>query len=237
LLRGDYEALFEPNAVADMVRFPAVWGFGARQVLDGQSFMSGRIGERVAAETVSIWDDPLDPRCLPLAIDYEGLPSRRVEVISAGVAHGPVYDADTAREAGTLSTGHAGDPFDDFPPGPTADHIVMPTGTASTEEMIERMGEGIVITRFHYTHCPDPKRVIATGTTRDGTFHVRDGQLVGALNNIRIEMGVLDLLSSLEEAGEGKLCQDWWAANGMSSTNYYVPALRMRLPRDCWSPT
>jgi hypothetical protein len=33
-------------------------------------------------------------------------------------------------------------------------------------------------------------------------------------------MGVLDLLTSLQEAGEGKLCQDWWAANGMATVNY-----------------
>jgi hypothetical protein len=39
-------------------------------------------------------------------------------------------------------------------------------------------------------------------------------------------MGALDLFSSLQEAGRGKLCQDWWAANGMDVTNYFVPAMR-----------
>lgn len=223
---GEYEALFDPNAVADMLRFPSVWGMGAREVLDGQSFMSGRMGERVASEGVSIWDDPTDPRCLPLAIDYEGLPSQRVDIIKDGIAVGPVYDTETALEAGTRSTGHASEPFGDFPSGPQADHIVMPTGSAGIEGMIANIERGVWVTRFHYTHCPDPKRVIATGTTRDGTFLIRDGKVVGALKNLRLEMGVLDLLSSLQEAGEGKLCQDWWAQNGMASTNYFVPALR-----------
>lgn len=223
---GEYEAIFDPNAVADMVRFPATKGMGARQVLDGQSFMSGRIGERVAGEVVSIWDDPADPRCLPLSIDYEGLPATRVDIINKGIAKGPVYDTATALEAGTRSTGHAADPFDMFPAGPTADHIVMPTGTSTVEEMIGKVARGVWVTRFHYTHCPDPKRVIATGTTRDGTFLIREGRVVGALKNLRLEMGVLDLLSSLQEAGEGKLCQDWWAQNGMATNNYFVPAMR-----------
>lgn len=223
---GEYEAIFEPNAVADMVRFPAGWGMGARSVLDGQSFMSGRLGERVAGEVVSVWDDPTDARCLPISIDFEGLPTRRVDIVMGGVAHGPVYDTETALEAGTRSTGHASDPFTDFPSGPQANHIVMPTGTSTMEEMIRNVEMGVWVTRFHYTHCPDPKRVIATGTTRDGTFLIRDGKVVGALKNLRLEMSVLDLLSSLQEAGEGKLCQDWWSQNGMSDINYFVPSMR-----------
>lgn len=223
---GEYEAIFDPNAVADMLRFPAVWGMGARAFLDGQSFMSGRIGERVAGEQVSIWDDPNDSRCLPLAIDYEGLPSKRVDIITKGVASSPVYDSQTAHEAGALSTGHASTPFSDFLEGPSADHIIMPVGEATMEDMVSHVKYGIWVTRFHYTHCPDGKRVIATGTTRDGTFLIRDGEVVGALKNLRLEMGVLDLLSSLQEASAGKLCQDWWAMNGMATNNYFVPALR-----------
>jgi predicted Zn-dependent protease len=223
---GDYPAIFDPDAVADMVRFPAVWGMGARQVLDGQSFMSGRLGERVAGDAVSIWDDPNDPRCLPLPIDYEGLPSQRVDIIRNGIAISPVYDYQTAMEGGARSTGHAEAPFGDFFSGPAADHIVTPTGTASVEQMVANVERGVWVTRFHYTHTPDPKRVIATGTTRDGTFLIENGQVVAALKNLRLEMDVLDLLSSLQEAGEGKLCQDWWAANGMSTTNYFVPSMR-----------
>ncbi len=223
---GDYEAIFEPNAVADMLRFPAVWGMGARQTIDGQSFLSGRTGEPVASSVVSIWDDPTDPRCLPLPIDYEGLPATRVDIIKDGVAQGPVYDAQTAQEVGTRSTGHAAGPFGGWSGGPTADHIVMPVGDSTLEEMVQHVKRGVLVTRFHYTHCPDGKRVIATGTTRDGTFLIVDGEIVGALKNLRLEMGVLDLLSSLQETGTGKACQDWWAANGMATQNYFVPIMR-----------
>jgi predicted Zn-dependent protease len=223
---GEYEAVFEPNAVADMVRFPVVAGMGARQVLDGQSFMSGKIGERVAGENVTIWDDATDPRCLPVAIDWEGMSRQRVDIISNGIAVGPVYDVTTALEAGTKSTGHAGDPFGDFIATPEPEHVLMPEGESSIENMVRNVRHGVWVTRFHYTHCPDPKRVLATGTTRDGTFLIRDGEVVGALKNLRLEMGVLELLSSLQESGRGKLCQDWWAANGMSDTNYFVPGMR-----------
>jgi predicted Zn-dependent protease len=102
----------------------------------------------------------------------------------------------------------------------------MPVGDSELDEMVGRVRNGVLVTRFHYTHCPDGKRVIGTGTTRDGTFLIREGKIVGALKNLRLEMGVLDLLSSLQENGQGKLCQDWWAMNGMASTNYFVPSMR-----------
>ncbi len=223
---GDYEAIFEPNAVADMVRFPAVWGMGAREFLDGQSFLSGKIGEPVASSQVSIWDDPTDPRCLPLAIDFEGLPTTRVDIMKDGIACGPVYDSQTAQEAGTRSTGNACYPFGPYAGGPSADNVIMPVGDSKLEELVGHVGTGVLVTRFHYTHCPDGKRVIGTGTTRDGTFLIRDGKIVGALKNLRLEMSVLDLLSSQQETGAGKLCQDWWAMNGMATTNYFVPYMR-----------
>jgi PmbA protein len=228
---GEYEAVFDPNAVADMLRFPTVWGMGARAFLDGQSFMSGKVGERVTGEQISIWDDPNDPRCMPMPIDYEGVPSRRVDIVREGVALGPVYDAQTAHEAGVRSTGHASTVFTDYPERPTADHILMPTGTATPQELVSRVRNGVWVTRFHYTHCPDGKRVIATGTTRDGTYLIRDGEVVGALRNLRLEMSVLDLLASLQEAGAGKLCQDWWSMNGMSTNNFYAPAMRFGAAR------
>ena len=71
----------------------------------------------------------------------------------------------------------------------------------------------------------DPKRVVATGTTRDGTFLVENGEIVAALRNLRFGMSVLDLLAGVEGQGQGKCCQDWWSMNGMGAAFYYVPSL------------
>jgi predicted Zn-dependent protease len=223
---GEYAALFDPNAVADMVRFPVLYGLGGRSFLDGQSFMTGKIGERVIGADLSIWDDPRDPRCLPLPIDYEGLPAGKVMLIEDGIARGVVWDSETATQEGGpgRATGHAADPWW-YEGGPTPGHVVLPEGTATAEELARQMKRGVWVTRFHYTHCPDPKRVIATGTTRDGTFLVENGEVVAAVRNLRFAMSVLDLLGSTEALGRGKCCQDWWAANGMGSTVYYLPAI------------
>ncbi len=228
LAPGDYAAVLEPNAVADMVRFMVYHGCGAQQLQDGRSFMTGRMGEQVTGANINFWEDPGHPHAIPFPLDYEGLQARRVPLVIAGQATGVVYDRTTAaKEPGRVSTGHAGSPWNSLEQGPTPSHIVMEAGTRSIEELVSGLKRGLIVTRLHYTHCPDPRRVVATGTTRDGTFLVENGEIVAAVKNLRFTQSVLELLAGVEELGQPKTCQDWWSANGMSSFNYYLPALRV----------
>lgn len=225
---GKYPAVLEPNAVADMVRFMVIHGCGAQLVQDGRSFMTGKFGEAVTGTNINLWEDPNSPHAMPFQLDYEGLAKRAVPLVIGGKATGVVYDSNTARKVpGHVSTGHAPSPISLMEPSPLPEHVVMESGTSTLEELIGGLKSGLVITRFHYTHCPDPKRVIATGTTRDGTFLVENGEIVAAVKNLRYAQSVLELLASVEDSGAPKTCQDWWAANGMGTTNYYLPAIRV----------
>ncbi len=226
---GDYEAVLEPNTVADLVRFMVIHGCGAQQLQDKRSFMTDRFGEQVTGSEINIWEDPHHPAAMPFPLDYEGLQKRAVPLVIAGKAAGVVYDRGTAaRVAERVSTGHALNPWTSIgDSGPLPQHIVMQAGARTIDELVAGLKRGLIITRLHYTHCPDPRRVVATGTTRDGTFLVENGEIVAAVKNMRLTQSVLEMLSTVEEFGEPKTCQDWWTANGMGVTNYYLPALRV----------
>ncbi len=229
---GDYAAVLEPNAVADFVRFPVLYGLGAGTVESGISFMAGRFGQTVTGANITLGDDPLDPGCLPMPIDYEGMPAQAVGCIAGGVARAVATDTATAARLGLAHNGHAASPWEavDDPEAhdsPVPEHVVMPGGPASADDLTRDLARGLRITRLHYTHCPDPKRVVATGTSRDGTFLVEHGEIVAAVKNLRFTQPVLDLLASVEAVGQTKTCRDWWAANGMGTTTYLLPALRV----------
>jgi PmbA protein len=51
------------------------------------------------------------------------------------------------------------------------------------------------VTRFHYTNPVHPKLAIVTGMTRDGTFLVEDGKLVGPVKNLRYTQSYLAALA------------------------------------------
>jgi PmbA protein len=226
LAAGDYEAVFEELAVAEVLRIMSLTGLGGLSVREGRSFMSGRIGERVTGESFTLLDHAMDARTIATPFDVEGTPKQKVTLVERGVARGPVYDRTSAKAMGTRSTGHAADPSR-YPPGGLAAHLAMAGGPATREQLIGAVRRGILITRFHYTNTPDPRAATMTGTTRDGTFLIEDGKITRALANVRYTMSALDLFAGIELLGPQRLARDWWSSNGMGSIICLVPAIKV----------
>jgi predicted Zn-dependent protease len=236
---GDYEAVFEELAIAEVLRFVSLTGLTGQTLKDGRSFMAGsadpadkggsgktRFGEQVTGPKLSLWEDALDPRTLAIPFDPEGTPKRRVTCVEGGIARGVVHDRQSAKWSATQSTGHAADPRR-YAPGGHAGNLTMAGGEATREQLIASVKKGVLITRFHYTNTPDPKRATMTGTTRDGTFLIENGEITRALANVRYRMSALDLFNGLELLTPTRLVRDWWSSNGMGSIVCLAPAVKV----------
>lgn len=222
---GPYVTVLEEIAVADLLRFLARLGLSGQAVQEGRSFAAGKMGQRVCGDDFTLSDDAADPRGLALPFDWEGVPSQQLGLIEAGVLRGLAHDSRSAAKDGQRSTGHASSRFQGFgEPWPAPTHLFVAPGGTPREELIAGIERGVLVTRFHYTHCPDPQRVVATGTTRDGTFLIEDGRIAGALRNLRFTQSVLDAFSNIEALSNGpELHLDWWG-----SAAHHVPAMRIR---------
>ncbi|MGH7724325.1 MAG: TldD/PmbA family protein [Candidatus Eiseniibacteriota bacterium] len=194
---GRYTVILEPNAVAELVSFLAWLGFGAQQVQEGQSFLTGRLGEAITGPRISIADDAFDPRGAGSPFDFEGVPRQRVPLIENGTAKAVVYDTRTARKDGVVSTGHAS-ATPPNPEGPAPYDLVLAAGDSSVEEMIKSTERGLLVTRFWYNRVVDPRKTLITGMTRDGTFWIEKGEIQGGVRNLRFNESVLDVLARAE---------------------------------------
>ncbi len=223
---GDYEAVFEEDAVAEILRIMSITGLSGQAVREGRSFLAGAIGQQVTGPKFTLHEDALHAGQLALPFDPEGTPKQRVTLVDRGIAVGPVYDRWSAKAAGTRSTGHAADPGR-YGRGGHAGNLVMTGGNATHAELIGAVKRGILITRFHYTNTPDPKRATMTGTTRDGTFLIEDGKITRALANVRFTMSALDLFAGIDLLGPQRLVRDWWSTNGMGSIVCLAPAMKV----------
>jgi len=217
---GTYSVVLEPSATATLVGFLAWVGFAGRAYIEGRSCFDGKQDQQVAAPSVSIWDDGTDPRTLGAPFDFEGTPKRKVDLISDGVFRDVVYDRRTGQEAGRASTGH-GLPSPN-PEGPFPLHLFMDTGDATTEEMIRATERGLLVTRFHYSNIVNPMESSITGMTRDGTFLIERGEVVGPVMNLRFTQSILGALSSVSMVGrEARLASEFFFSASR------VPALRV----------
>ena len=188
---GDYPVVLEEYAVVDLLDMLGYLGFSAAAVQEGRSFAEP--GRRIGSDLVTIVDDGHDPAGLPLPFDFEGVAKRRVELVERGVCRDVVYDAQTAARDGVVSTGHglpAPNPYGPFPL-----NMLMDPGESSREDLIGGLDRGLLVTRFHYTNPVHPKLAIVTGMTRDGTFLVEGGRIVGPVRNLRYTQSYLDALA------------------------------------------
>jgi predicted Zn-dependent protease len=80
----------------------------------------------------------------------------------------------------------------------------MVGGTKSTEELIAGTQRGILVTHFFYIRSLDPRTVLLTGLTRDGTFLIENGKITRSLKNFRWNESPLLLLGKIDEIGRAE---------------------------------
>lgn len=197
---GTYTVILEPAAVSTLMQFLGFLGFGAKGFLEGRSFMTGRIGEKLAGDMITIVDDPVAEDALGLPFDFEGVPSKRVTLIDRGVANGVVWDRTTAKKGSVESTGHALPPPNSY--GPIPMNLRMEPGSSTVDDMVASTERGLLVTRFHYSNVVNEKETVLTGMTRDGTFMISDGRIEHGVKNLRYTQNALEALSNVEAVGD-----------------------------------
>lgn len=183
---GTYAAVLEPYALSELMWYFAFTSINGLALLEERSFFSGRVGECVFDPSFTLLDDGLDPRGLPKAFDLEGVPKEPVTIVEGGVVKDVVWDRRSAGRAGNgkVSTGHALAASSQAW-GPLPLNLSLKGGDATRDELVERVDDGIYVTRLHYLGIVDAREGIITGMTRDGTFRIEDGRITKPLVNLR----------------------------------------------------
>jgi TldD protein len=115
----------------------------------GTSAFSGRIGERVAAPGVTVFDDgTVLGRRGSLTVDDEGTPTERTVLIEDGVLVGYMHDRMSARLMGLKPTGNARRQSYAHMPMPRMTNTAMMGGDTPREEMIASTQRGLYCANF-----------------------------------------------------------------------------------------
>jgi predicted Zn-dependent protease len=198
---GRYTVILEPQAVGDLVQLTA-FGLQARTADEGRSPFAksgggNKIGDKVAAESITLFSDPGDSQLLSRPFDADGYPLGRQVWIENGVLKQLAYTRFWAQKQGKPFNGN---PFGGGGFGGNAP-LKLAGGTTSVEDMIKNTERGVLVTRFWYLRMVDPRVLLITGLTRDGTFLIEQGKISKAIKNFRFNDSPLFLMSNAEAIG------------------------------------
>jgi predicted Zn-dependent protease len=204
---GDWTVILEPAAIGELLAYLAAH-FSAEAYAEGTSFASGKLGERLLDANFTMRDDYADSRRPMMPFDFTGMPTQRVTLVDRGVIANVVTDARWAKRLKRENTGHAEPASSIDPPMPRA--IVVEPGTQSRDELIASTKRGLLITRLWYVRIVDQRTLLLTGMTRDGTYLIEDGTLVGGVRNMRFNMSIAEALESCEWATDATRTGGYW---------------------------
>jgi len=190
---GRWTVVMEPTTVGNMVNL-MMNQLSARSADEGRSFFSKagggtKLGERFIDSRVNIHSDPGDSRILSTPFNGQGVPNRPMTWVENGELQNLNYSRYWADQQGTQPTG--------FPSG-----WYMAGGNSTVDEMIRSTERGLLLTRFWYIRGVDPRTILYTGLTRDGTFLIENGEISHPVKNFRWNESPIFMLNNIEMMGE-----------------------------------
>ena len=203
---GKYDVVIDPYAWTEVPFFLVVSAsagytpdFGTRQYKENRSYLSGRMGEKIVGENITIEDDPYNPLQTGPTFDGEGHPTSKVSLVEDGELRNLASSRISAHKySDAKPTGQElqlPNPIGELPY-----HLVIKGKGAAktTEDLIGEMDRGLLLTRFWYVREVEPKTKTLTGMTRDGTFLVENGEIKKPVKNLRFNQSLLELLSNID---------------------------------------
>jgi len=169
--------------------------FSSKDAQKGLSLLAGKEGTKIAADCVTIMDDPFRKGSIQAAFDGEGVATARKCVVENGTLNTLLYNLSTAKKAGRESTGngarHNGIRYFNF---------YLAAGEYTEEELLNKANGGIYVTEIKGLHAG------ANATTGDFSiesagFMIEDGKLGCPVKSFTIAGNFFDLLKNIAALG------------------------------------
>ena len=189
--------VFEPRTARTLLDhiFDAVHGMS---VYRHESFLAGKLGEKVAAESVTVVDDGTIPGLFGSSpFDDEGVPSRRTVVIDKGVLKSYLMNTYAARKLGLKTTGNASRGLTGNA-GIGHGNFYAEKGVQTPEQILAGISNG-----FYVTELMGFGVNAVTGDYSRGAagLWIRDGELAYAVSEVTIAGNLREMLLGLEALG------------------------------------
>jgi PmbA protein len=208
------KVIFTQFALQELLGYTLVNAIRADSVQRGQSSLKDKIGEKVASESLSIYDDGLFSGGLRTSVfDGEGVPHQKTSVIEKGVLRGFLYDNYSAKKDNTESTGNASRAGYLSTPSIDTTNFHIAPGKMTQDEMLSEVDDGLIVYYLQGAHSSNPVSgefsVVATPA-----WKIQDGEITHCSRGVMLAGNIFELLKNISIVGEnerqmGQLISPW----------------------------
>ncbi|MEW6272236.1 MAG: metallopeptidase TldD-related protein [Thermodesulfobacteriota bacterium] len=186
LAPGRYHVALAPDAVAELLGLLGWGGFSLRALRTKTSPLVRMADEDERLHpAVTLVEDT----AAGLAPDFQEQGFRRpprVPLIERGVWRGSLVSPRSAAEFGAACNGASADE------APRS--LDMAAGDVPSNELVRRLGTGILVSNLHYLNYSDRVQCRATGMTRFACFQVEGGEVVAPIGVLRFDDTIYRML-------------------------------------------
>jgi TldD protein len=183
-------------------------------IKEGNSVLSGKIGQKIGNNILTIVDDPSLPEFGFEPVDAEGSAVFRTEIISRGAVNAYLHSRETLAAIGCGVAGHAR-AMPGEPPLVRMSNTYIEAGDSTLDEMLETCRDGILLKGSRGGQV-DPGRGVFQFNAEYG-YLVEGGEIAGMVRDVSLTGEILRTLHSIELCGDDLLMHQGYCGKGGQS--------------------
>lgn len=195
-----YPIILRKDAAASLLEtFDSI--FSAEVAQKGRSLLKDKVGEKIAADNVTIVDDPFyEEGFASRNFDGEGVASKLCTVVENGTLNTLLHNRKTAKKAGVETTAHA------YKSSYKGTLVIAPSnfyispGEKAYDELIESQTEAIIVTKLAGLHS-GADTVSGDFSVAANGFYVKEGKVETPVKQMTIAGNFFELLKRINEIG------------------------------------
>jgi TldD protein len=197
---GRFPVVLDPLLTGVFIHEALGHAVEADHVIQGDSILEGRIGEKIASEHVSISDDPTVKGGFGFYhYDSEGTKPHKTQLVQDGVLKSFLHSRETSSTLKMKNTGNARAQAFDHRPIVRMSNTFLAPGTYSVEELIEDVDFGVYLLGSKGGEV-DPAKGVFQFSAEEG-FQIENGELTTPLRDVALSGETLMILAEIEAVG------------------------------------
>lgn len=193
-----YPVVFNNEAMADLLSVFTSF-FSGEAAIKKLTPLLGKENEKIFSEKITILDDPLYENAVQYEpFDDEGVASYRKDIVKNGIFMGLMHNLKTAKYFKTKTTGNGFKAGSNV--GVSGVNLYIEPGKKSTDELIEDIKEGLLITDLAGLHA-GANPITGDFSAQSSGFLIENGKITKPVTLIVVSGNFIKIMNQIDDLG------------------------------------